>query len=277
MKLSMTYALLASCACMSNAFSPMHHTASLTTQQRQRGSPLMDKPFFASSEEPKAEPTAAAAAEEETIDQEVERLVAEEMETTKKISNLRNANGVEYAPWMNISKEEEEKIRIMMKEKAEARRKRQEQEKDVRGNLLVDSQAGELSGTGLRGKIIDGNSVELEWATAREASTKGYLIKRRAAKTPDFETIASYETYGPLASQGPDGGIYRFLDQDLAPGGYFYRVTECEVSGAESDLSQCLVEIQTEEEQRGAVIAAVSVGAVLVGLALVAALLDPMQ
>jgi len=214
---------------------------------------------------------------EETLDDEVERLVQEEVATTNKISNLRNANGVEYAPWMKISKEDEEKIRSMVKNKAEARRRRQLEEQDVRGALLNDSQAQELSGAGLRSKILDGNTVELEWATERETSTLGFIVKRRTAKMPDYEVIGSYDSYGPLASQGKDGGIYRFLDSELPPGGYMYRITECESNGAENDLSQCLVEIETEEEQRGAVIAAVGVVALLGVLVLVGSVLDPVQ
>uniref|UniRef100_A0A7S3DNU3 Fibronectin type-III domain-containing protein n=1 Tax=Entomoneis paludosa TaxID=265537 RepID=A0A7S3DNU3_9STRA len=258
MKITLTYTILASCACMASAFAPVQPRS-------------MNNVFCVKKSNTKMFMS------EESIDEEVERMVQEEVATKQKISNLRNANGVEYAPWMNISKEDEQKIRAMMRDKAEARRRRQLQEQDVQGALLNDSQAQELSGTGLRSKIVDGNCVELEWATNREASTDGFVIKRRAAKTPDFEVIASYETYGPLASKGIDGGVYRFMDEDLAPGGYFYRVTECESNGAENDLSQCLVEIQTEEEQRGAVIAAAAVGIVLVGLVVAGSLLDPIQ
>ena len=161
-----------------------------------------------------------------------------------------------------------------MKEKAEARRKRQLQEQSVSGALLMDSQAQELSGGGLRSKIIDGE-VELEWATSSEANTKGFVVKRRPARTEDFEVIASYEDWGPLASKGVEGGQYRYLDTTVSPGGWVYRVTECETSGVENDICQALVEVQTEEEQRGAVIAAVSI--VTLGIAAVAAgiLLDP--
>jgi len=156
-------------------------------------------------------------------------------------------------------------------------RKRQEQERNVSGALLMDSQAQELSGTGLKGKVID-QDVELTWATSTERNTKGYLVKRRPAKTTDFEVIASYTEWGPLASKGPQGGVYRFLDDTVpGPGGWVYRVTECENSGRESDICQCLVEVQTAEEQRGAVIA---LGAIsLVGIAAVVAglSLDPIQ
>ena len=123
-----------------------------------------------------------------TEEEEVEMLVQKELKKNKRMSNLRNANGVDYAPWMNISAEDEAEIRQLMKEKNAARRAREEQEKSVSGNLYLDSQAQELSGTGLNHKIIDG-AVELEWATKSEKGTKGFVVKRRAAKTNDFYVI----------------------------------------------------------------------------------------
>mmetsp|Transcript_12707 Transcript_12707/g.30814 ORF Transcript_12707/g.30814 Transcript_12707/m.30814 type:complete len:276 (-) Transcript_12707:2002-2829(-) len=230
-------------------------------------------PFFASEETTDDE---NAKLDAMTLEEEVDELTKEEVKKMKRASNLRNANGVEYAPWMNITPEAEEEIKNVMKQKAEARRKRQEQEKTVSGALLMDSQAQELSGGGLQSKIIDGE-VELTWATNRETSTKGFMIKRRPARTEEFEVIASYEDWGPLASKGPDGGVYSFLDNGVSPGGWVYRVTECETSGVENDICQALVEIQTEDEQRGAVIAAV--GIVVLGIAAVVAgiVLDPLQ
>merc|ERR1712232_680356 len=119
----------------------------------------------------------------------------------------------------------------------------------------MDSQAQELSGGGLQSKVID-EDVELSWATNSESNTKGFLVKRRAAKTEEFEVIASYEDWGPLVSKGKDGGVYRYLDTTVpTPGGWVYRVTECEKSGRESDICQCLVDVQSAEEQQGVVIA----------------------
>ena len=122
--------------------------------------------------------------------------------------------------------------------------------------------------------MIDGE-VELTWATNSERSTKGFMIKRRPARTEDFEVIASYEDWGPLASKGPDGGAYSFLDTGVSPGGWVYRVTECETNGSENDICQALVEIQTEEEQRGAVIAAVSIATLGVAAVVAGIVLDP--
>jgi hypothetical protein len=212
-----------------------------------------------------------------SLDDEVEEMFQAEMTKSKRISNLRNPNGVEYAPWMNISKEDETKIRSLSREKAVARRKRQEQEMGVQGTLLKDSQAQELGGLGLRSKIVDGNSVELEWATSSEAATQGFIVKRRPAKTEDFDVLASYEDFGPLASKGKDGGVYRYMDKNVAPGGWVYRVTEREADGSENDLSQCLVDVITEEEQRGAVVALAGLGLVAVLSVVAGTLLDPLQ
>merc|ERR1740121_2154066 len=107
------------------------------------------------------------------VDDEVGEIVdevEEEVKKSKRLSNLRNEKGVDYAPWMNMSEEDEERIRQTMKSKAAARKKRKEQEQMVSGNLLMDSQAQELSGSGLNPKIIDGN-VELEWVTSTEVDT----------------------------------------------------------------------------------------------------------
>ena len=101
-------------------------------------------------------------------------MVQADIEKTNKMSNLRNEKGVEYAPWMKISKEDEAKIRAIAREKALARRKRQMEEQDAKGALLQDSTNQELSGTGLKFVVLDDNNVELEWTTGMETTeTKG--------------------------------------------------------------------------------------------------------
>jgi hypothetical protein len=223
-------------------------------------------PFFASKSKAKKS--------EQTLEEEVDQLTKDEISKSVKVSNLRNANGVDYAPWMNVSAADEVKIQQVMKEKAAARRMRQEQEKSVSGNLYLDSQAQELSGTGLVAKVVSGE-VELEWGTKTERDCKGFIVKRRPAKTEEFKVIASYKDWGPLVSKGKDGGIYRFLDADVYPGGWVYRITECDNKGNEADLCQCLIEVQTEEEQKAALFA--GVGIVVIGIAAVVAglVLDP--
>jgi hypothetical protein len=222
-------------------------------------------PFFA----------AGPAAEKAKVDEtDVDAMTNAELKKMRLASRLRDAKGNDYAPWMNISKEDEMKIKQVMADKAVARRKRQEQATKVSGALLNDSQAQELSGGGLKTKCFD-QQVELEWATSSEISTEGFIVKRRPARTEDFTVIASYEDWGPLASKGEEGGVYRFLDDTVSPGSWVYRVTERDTSGRENDVCQALVDLQTAEEQRGAIIA--GVGIAVIGLAAVAAgiFLDP--
>lgn len=216
-------------------------------------------------------------AEQESLEEEVDRLVSEEVTKTKVMSNLRNANGVEYAPWMKISKEDEANIRNMVKEKAEARRKRQLDQQDVVGMLLNDATNQELSGSGLRYKIVDGTSVELEWSTGSETTeTKGFILKRRDAGSSDFAVMASYKNYPPLVSKGLEGATYRYLDEDVPPGGYVYRVTEMD-GNVENDLSQCLVEVSTVEERRTQLLALAAFLTLAVGAVVAGVLFDPVQ
>jgi len=237
-----------------------------------------DEPKITAST-PVAAPAAAlddAALDAMSMEEEVEALVQKELGKNKRMSNLRNENGVEFAPWMGISEDDESKIRSLMRERAESRRKRQEQERDVSGNLYRDSQAQELSGTGLSYKIIDGD-VELTWATKTETDTKGFIVKRRAAKTNDYDVVASFEDWGPLQSKGKGGGVYRYLDSTAGVGGWVYRIAEEDSMGNEADVCQCLVEVETEDEQRGAVIAGVGFGVFAI-LAFVAGVaMDPMN
>ena len=232
-------------------------------------------PFFATTST-KAPKTPESPQDALSLEDEVEGMVQTALAKSRAISKLTSESGMEFAPWMNISEKDEDEMRQVMKEKAKARRKRDEETRSVSGNLYFDSQAQELSGTGLNWKKVSGG-VELEWATNEEKNCKGFIIKRRPAKTTDFSVIASYADWGPLVSKGADGGIYRFLDTTATPGGWVYRITECDTSEVESDVCQCLVEVQTEEEQRGAVFAAVGFAVLAIAAVVGGILLDPMD
>eukprot|EP00980_Cylindrotheca_fusiformis_P006906 scaffold1442_cov128-Cylindrotheca_fusiformis.AAC.27 len=271
MKLSFLLLTAAAIADTTNGFAPVGPKASLV------GAPFsMSKvPFYAQDGKSSEEASEAAAATSgKSYDDEIEELTKDEVRKLKKASKFKTAGGVEYAPWMNISPEDEEEIRRVMKSKANARRKRQLEEASASGALIMDSQAQELSGGGLQTKVIGGD-VELEWTTKSEAATKGFQVKRRAARTEEFKVIASYEDWGPLASKGTEGGSYRYLDTNVTPGGWVYRITECESNGSTNDICQALVDVQTEEEQRGAVIAAVGISVFAIAAIAAGILLDP--
>ena len=169
-------------------------------------SPLRDDQecggFLSSSSSPRWSLRMAEKDSDLSLEEEVEQLVQAELGTAQKVSKMKSAQGVQYAPWLNVSPEDEQKMRAIMREKAEARRKRQLENQTVRGSLLKDSTNQELSGTGIRVNVIDGNSVELTWATGKETNTKGFLVKRRPAKTEDFQTLASLRNLRSPRQQG---------------------------------------------------------------------------
>lgn len=282
MKLIIAFAFL-SASCTS--FAPITTTRRTFGVTSRGGKVVVNEgnvPFFAdeNQEDTKASvmnpPKETSETKEMTLEEEVDMIVKQEMEKSTRMSNLRNENGVDYAPWMGIDEEEEAKIRQQVKERTAARRLRQEQEKSVSGNLYLDSQAQEISGTGLNAKVINGN-VELEWATKTENDTKGFVVRRRPGKTEDFTIIASYKDFGPLVSKGSDGGVYRFLDESTTPGGWVYRITECDQNDIENDLCQCLIDVQTEAEQRAGLFAGIAFGVFAAGAVAAGVLLDPMN
>lgn len=206
-----------------------------------------------------------------TLEEEVDMMLKTEREKAAKLGKISSETGnKQFAPWMGqFGEEEEKKLRAVLREKAQARRRQR--------SSMSDSTVQEISGTGLRGKVVDGNCVELSWATSSETNTKGFIVKRRPAKTEDFTVLASFKDFGPLASKGDEGGVYRFLDETAEPGGWVYRVTECESNGREKDLSQCLVEIQTQEEQMQTKIALAGFGIIAAAAVAAGFLLDPSQ
>lgn len=276
--LSVTTLLAASCS----AFVPASQRTSFIVSQKtgpqvSQFTQLSESkiPFFAAEEEESSVAEESKDLDTMSEEEEVEMLVKEEIAKSVKVSKFRTKSGVDYAPWMNVSDDDEKQIRQLMKEKTAARRRREDELKSVSGNLYLDSQAQELSGTGLKSKVIDGD-VELEWATKSEKNTNGFIVRKRPAKTEDFSVVASYDNWGPLVSQGENGGVYRYLDTTSTPGGWVYRVSEADVNGSENDLCQCLVEIQTEDEQKAGLIAGVGIVVLAVGALVGGVLLDPM-
>lgn len=59
-------------------------------------------PFFASEDQESSTSSVGGdATADMTLEEEVEQLTKEEVRKMKRASNLRNANGVEYAPYVN--------------------------------------------------------------------------------------------------------------------------------------------------------------------------------
>merc|ERR1712196_208251 len=86
-------------------------------------------------------------------------------------------------------------------------------------------------------------------------SNLGFAVQRRTGNVQEFTDLKTYEDFQPLASQGPQGGSYSFIDDTVEPGKtYLYRIMDCDEMGGRNFVDQCGVDIITEKEKFGAII-----------------------
>eukprot|EP00613_Pedinella_sp_CCMP2098_P069974 CAMPEP_0171908116 /NCGR_PEP_ID=MMETSP0993-20121228/7561_1 /TAXON_ID=483369 /ORGANISM="non described non described, Strain CCMP2098" /LENGTH=353 /DNA_ID=CAMNT_0012540591 /DNA_START=86 /DNA_END=1145 /DNA_ORIENTATION=+ len=186
---------------------------------------------------------------------ELEDADVEELETRKEgemlakklRSNMYNEQGVAYAPWMvNQIDEEAYEAAKMMRKQRKMRQNKDEVETEG-AYFNTDLQADELSGQGLKIKMV-GDEVELIWRTAGEVCL-GYKVQKRLARTPAWDTVSSYEDWGPLQSKGTAGGTYSFLDPTSTEGDWIYRIVDVEEGGKSTVLCQAMIEVQSKGEK----------------------------
>lgn len=148
---------------------------------------------------------------------------------------------------------------------------------DAQGRLAADPQQSELSGVGLSYKLL-GDEVELKWATGSEEGNIGFVVSRRAGRAAEWVTIADYKTNpGELVSKGPQGGAYSFLVTDAGTGTFVYRVSDVDSAGNKSDLAQCLIEIEAEEDTKVRLVALAALLGVLALAIFAGVSLDPLS
>eukprot|EP00640_Fibrocapsa_japonica_P002329 CAMPEP_0113934476 /NCGR_PEP_ID=MMETSP1339-20121228/1802_1 /TAXON_ID=94617 /ORGANISM="Fibrocapsa japonica" /LENGTH=277 /DNA_ID=CAMNT_0000936295 /DNA_START=69 /DNA_END=902 /DNA_ORIENTATION=- /assembly_acc=CAM_ASM_000762 len=203
-------------------------------------------------------------------EEEKEEFKADVERTAKKLKyGTTSPSGVKYAPWMDID-EEAVQMAIAARKSEVAQRK-----KSVRGALAIDPQAGELSGLGLKTKLM-GDEVQLSWSTSDETNNVGFIVQRRRGGQEEFDVIASYEDWAPLNTKGPKGGDYSFVDDSgLETGSWVYRISDCDTAGNKNDICQALVEIEDESSVLVNKVALVAGIALFGGLLALGLILDP--
>jgi len=172
----------------------------------------------------------------------IEELTDEERRTRAKILAVKK-----YAPWMSDITSPEA---IAAREEADRQRKSKKSEKLV-GNR-IDPAKQEVAGAGLKLQLTmtdEGADVSLAWFTGSEEDNAGFNVMRKGRGDDDFKVIASFDKFQSLRSKGPGGGAYRFVDENVAPGPYLYKVQDVSASSNfVTDVAQKGVEIETKEE-----------------------------
>jgi hypothetical protein len=194
----------------------------------------------------------------------------------QKVANaLKSASGDgrELAPWMNIDPE----AIAAQKREREERRQRQATASRV-DTFSIDPQASELSGTGgLKSKVLGEEEVEIRWSTQGEEGNVGFIVQRRPGGTGTFSDLATFESFAPLRSKGPQGGEYVYLDDTAAPGTWVYRIIDCDTEGKKVAISQKLVEIESESEASQQFLVGVLIAGIALAVFVVGLFADPIQ
>ncbi|KAK4531391.1 hypothetical protein CCYA_CCYA08G2248 [Cyanidiococcus yangmingshanensis] len=209
--------------------------------------------------------------QEEAVAQLRAQMAAKRPPSDRKIggkASLYRPDGTPYAPWM-IGLVEEEPSKVSG----------QKARTDARGRLAGDPQAQEIAGIGLRARVVDNTHIELVWRTENEMNNAGFQVSRRKGKSTEWEVIADYKNApDDLRSKGPQGGAYRLIDQPPEPSGtWLYRVSDVDNNGVVSDLSQVLVEFETEEERRRQLLVLAALLGTLLVIGVVTSVLDPLS
>lgn len=213
----------------------------------------------------------------EEIDAEEAAVRAEAAVIAKrKRSNMFNENGVAYAPWMVNQIDEEAYVAAKELRKMRKNAQKAADASKEGAYFTTDLQADELSGLGLNYKL-NGEEVELSWSTDTEPDNLGYKVQKRAARSEEWFTVASYEDWAPLNSKGKSGGTYTLIDPESETGDWIYRIVDVDRAGRNTVLCQALVEVQSQGEKVLSTVLAVGFAAIFGGFMAAGVLLDPIQ
>jgi hypothetical protein len=218
--------------------------------------------FMQAAEEEVEEMTEEEYMAELAAQQQVEETGEDLSEEAARVKRgMTSATGVEFAPWMKV---DAEAIAKAKKEREE--RKRRSQAAGAVDSIQIDPQAAEMNAaSGLKAKTLSEEEVELKWDTGDETGNAGFIVQRRRGGQEAFENLASFETFAPLRTKGPQGGTYIYLDDTAGVGTWVYRIIDCDTKGVKSGICQKLVEIESGAEQTQTLV----IGGAIAGLALV--------
>jgi len=82
---------------------------------------------------------------------------------------------------------------------------RKEFEKSTKKPVSILDRGEIETSEGMRWRL-NGDQVELAWATSSESGNLGFYVDKRSSYAGDFQEIASFREVSQLATKGPNGG-----------------------------------------------------------------------
>ncbi len=79
---------------------------------------------------------------------------------------------------------------------------------------------------------VNGNNVELKWTTATETNNQGFQVER--SQKSDVKSQNGWESIGFVNGNGTttENSDYSYIDKNLQPGKYFYRLKQTDMDGS---------------------------------------------
>jgi len=90
---------------------------------------------------------------------------------------------------------------------------------------------------------VENNKVLLDWATATELNNKGFFVERKSSKDK-FNSVAFIQGSGTST----DRHSYSYVDNNLEPGKYFYRLKQVDLDGTTNISNTIEVDISNPSE-----------------------------
>ena len=215
--------------------------------------------------------------EQVTDEEEAEIIANAQKIAKKKRSNLYNEEGVAYAPWMVRQVDEDAVAAARAMRGYEKRRERIALEEKQGTINILDAASSELTGLGLKAKVLSEDEVELTWSTDDEEANRGFLVERKAVGYSDWDEVASYQSWSPLKSKGTLGGAYSYIDATVSEGEWLYRIVAEQSDNSRAIVCQVGVSVENSGQQLQTKLVVGGFAALVLGALAAGALLDPIK
>jgi hypothetical protein len=90
--------------------------------------------------------------------------------------------------------------------------------------------------------LLNDNDVTINWITATETNNQGFELQRKT--NGEYGTIAQVNGYGTTTERH----TYSYLDENLQPGNYTYRLKQIDLDGSVYYYDELFVEVQAPVE-----------------------------
>merc|ERR1711924_435460 len=172
---------------------------------------------------------------------------------------------------------------------------------------ILDAASSELTGLGLKAKVLSEDEVELTWSTDDEEANRGFLIERKAVGYSDWDEVAAWQPATRVQSARPSrttlrmseqvtdeeeaeiianaqkiakkkrSNPYSYIDATVSEGEWLYRIVAEQSDNSRAIVCQVGVSVENSGQQLQTKLVVGGFAALVLGALAAGALLDPIK